>query len=562
MAYPFSVALFVLTTLWMTESQSDGSQFSSMIDFSQTPVSETTGSENVPDARNLSGLDLTSTQLQNANGEENPFQSTICQLCTCQDVNPLFLIDCNGKSLKKPFLVSEWPNDIYGYSIEAKFDSNEYMELAQFPELSLSRLSYRGNGILFIQKAAFKFLKKLEYLDLSENGLTHESINENIFEGQFNEEDYEPIPLKTLKLGYNKIISIDKDAFNHLSHLEILELNNNPLKVIDHQTAIAITTLRKLKILNLAETGLASVPSGFFHALLALKMLILAGNQFTTLPEELQHAIHLEYLNFNNNPTKSLDANSFQGLSQLKHLNVSSMHLLERITANTFTPLTSMTHLWCSFNPLLKEIHPGAFNNMAESDGTLRLSEFHFRGNNLQNLPLSLLPWTSLEQVDVGENPFKCDCNVGWMVTELLPFISEKTPELTTTLRCAEPEDYKDVLLDSLEGDAKIVNCSNPADNTTSGQDSSHGTSDGGSRNPKISSNKGLIIVSLFGIISIVGGMACFVLLAVRKSHLRQLYDTSSGQIVHYVRTSGGSGKREDEQAIVHKEFNHYHQEP
>lgn len=149
---------------------------------------------------------------------------------------------------KKPFLVSEWPNDIYGYSIEAKFDSNEYMELAQFPELSLSRLSYRGNGILFIQKAAFKFLKKLEYLDLSENGLTHESINENIFEGQFNEEDYEPIPLKTLKLGYNKIISIDKDAFNHLSHLEILELNNNPLKVIDHQTAIAITTLRKLKV--------------------------------------------------------------------------------------------------------------------------------------------------------------------------------------------------------------------------------------------------------------------------------------------------------------------------
>ncbi|XP_057378517.1 leucine-rich repeat neuronal protein 1-like [Daphnia carinata] len=561
MAYPFYVVVFLLTTLWMTESQSDVSELSSMTNFSQTSVSEIIGSENITDAGNLSGLDSNSTQMPNTNSEENPFKSTICKLCACQDANPLFLIDCNGKSLRKPFLVSEWPSDIYGYSIEAKFDSNEYMELTQFPELPLSRLSYRGNGLMFIEKAAFKFLKTLEYLDLSENGLTHESINGNIFEGQFNEEDYEPLPLKTLKLGYNKIISIDKDAFNHLSsHLEILELNNNPLKVIDHQTAIAITTLRKLKKLNLAETGLASVPSGLFHALPALKMLILAGNQFTTVPEELQHAIHLEYFNFNNNPIKSLDANSFQGLSQLKHLNMSSMRSLEWIAANTFTPLTSMTHLWCSFNPLLKEIDPGAFSNMAEIDGTLRLSEFHFRGNNLRKLPIDLLPWASLEQVDVGENPFTCDCNVGWVVAELLPFISEKTPELTTTLRCAEPEDYKDVLLDSLGSDAKIVNCTNPADSTTSDYDNSHDTS--GSINPKISSNKGLIIVTLFGIISIVGGMACFVLLAVRKSHLRQLYDTNSGQIVHYVRTAGGSGKREDEQAIVYKEFNQYHQDP
>lgn len=120
---------------------------------------------------------------------------------------------------------------------------------------------------------------------------------------------------------------------------------------------------------------MVSVSSGFFHALPALKMLILAGNQFTTIPEELQNAIHLEYLNFNNNPTQSLEANSFQGLSMLKHLNVSSMPSLEWIAANTFTPLTSLTHLWCSFNPHLNEIHSAAFSNMIESDGTLRLSE-------------------------------------------------------------------------------------------------------------------------------------------------------------------------------------------
>lgn len=79
-------------------------------------------------------------------------------------------------------------------------------------------------------------------------------------------------------------------------------------------------------------------------------------------------------------------------------------------------------------------------------------------------------------------------------------------------------------------------------------------------KNDSNSSQKGIIIISLFGIISVIGGLTCFVILAVKKSHLRQLYDSSTGQIVHYVRT--GSGKCEDEQAIVDKEYSQYHEEP
>lgn len=179
---------------------------------------------------------------------EDPLRSKICEICSCQD-NAVFAIDCNNKNLENNFLAPEWPQVPLSSSIEAKFESNKITEINQFPDLPLIKLSYRQNAIGVVQKAAFKFLKDLEYLDLSENLLTHESIKGSIFEGKYDEEDYEPIPLKTLKLSYNRISSIDKDAFNHLSsHLEILELDNNPLKVIDHQTAIAITTLRKLKV--------------------------------------------------------------------------------------------------------------------------------------------------------------------------------------------------------------------------------------------------------------------------------------------------------------------------
>ncbi len=99
-------------------------------------------------------------------------------------------------------------------------------------------------------------------------------------------------------------------------------------------------------------------------------------------------------------------------------------------------------------------------------------------------------------------------------------------------------------MLDSLATDTKIVNCTNPTD-IISGGDNNHG---GGSTVRTTSSNKGLIIFSLLGIIAVIGGMACFIMMAVRKSNLREMYDTTSGQIVHYVRTAGVGDKQEDEQ--------------
>lgn len=120
--------------------------------------------------------------------------------------------------------------------------------------------------------------------------------------------------------------------------------------------------------------------------------------------------------------------------------------------------------------------------------------------------------------------------------------------------RCALPEEYKGRLLDSLNTIEKIVNCTCTEGNHDEHHDEHH---DKESR----SSNKGLIVISVFAIFAVVGGMTCFVLLAVKKSNLRQLYDTSSGQIVHYIRTPGGT-KPEDEHIIVEKEFSQYHEEP
>ena len=125
----------------------------------------------------------------------------------------------------------------------------------------------------------------------------------------------------------------------------------------------------------MAQTQLSSIPDGFLHGLRNLKVLILSGNNFATVPSDLQRSINLEFLNLNNNPITSLNSESFKGLKSLKQLNISSMPVLKNISCCTFSPLTQLTSLWCSFNPQLSIIKSGAFKGIAAGPEDFRLSE-------------------------------------------------------------------------------------------------------------------------------------------------------------------------------------------
>lgn len=116
----------------------------------------------------------------------------------------------------------------------------------------------------------------------------------------------------------------------------------------------------------------------------------------------------------------------------------------------------------------------------------------------------------------------------------------------------------------NITGDCTIFTPDNGDDND-SGSHSGYPLPSGGDRKPSsmTSFNMGLMVISLLAIALVIGGIACMALMAVRKSHLRQIYDSTTGQIVHYVRTPGGSGnKMDDEQAIITREVNQYNDDP
>lgn len=129
------------------------------------------------------------------------------------------------------------------------FEDNKIVNVTVFPALTIRVLILKENDITFIATNAFKELTLIEEIDLSSNKLTFESLRPNIFEGNYDPKEYEPLMmLKVLNLGNNRIHSLDSDVFEHLPMLEKLILDNNPFMILDHGTSLSISSIPKLKV--------------------------------------------------------------------------------------------------------------------------------------------------------------------------------------------------------------------------------------------------------------------------------------------------------------------------
>ena len=124
--------------------------------------------------------------------------------------------------------------------------------------------------------------------------------------------------LMLLNLTYNRIESIQPDAFVHLTSLTELYLSNNYLK----ELKIA-SDLSSLEVLDLGENGLESVPSEL--NLKKLRKLSLLGNRITTVEEnDFVHLTRLEYIDLSKNLIRSVSSQAFQYLNDLRVLNLAT----------------------------------------------------------------------------------------------------------------------------------------------------------------------------------------------------------------------------------------------
>lgn len=206
------------------------------------------------------------------------------------------------KTLKEKLLKNSSKND---FIVEIKLDLESLTKLLLcrgiFDEASI-QIEYTS-----IHSDAFQGMNCLQKIDLTNNAITH--LDNRIFHEGL-------VHLEELKLGYNKIASIDQDAFQHLKNLKRLYLQNNRLVSLHVDQ---LKSMSKLKEVYLYSNQIVTIENGTFKDLVHLEKLSLASNRLTFLHLNLfQGLSKLKYLDLRFNKITSFDVNTFKHLENLK----------------------------------------------------------------------------------------------------------------------------------------------------------------------------------------------------------------------------------------------------
>ncbi|XP_026209248.1 chondroadherin-like protein [Anabas testudineus] len=245
-----------------------------------------------------------------------------------------------------------------------------------------------------IEAGAFRGMKNLFYLYLSDNDLT--SLDPGTFAGA--------PELAYLYLEGNRLTQLPGSALAVLPSLFVLHLERNAISKLEPAGLLTSAT-PKLRELYLTNNTLTSIAKGALDSAF-LGILHLDLNQLTEVPvHALSQTSNLEELNLSHNPVLWVGPNTFQPVSQsLKRLHLDQMGM-EKMSKDA-----------------LAGLGPG-------------LRALTVRGNQLQELP-DLSPLTSLEVVDLQDNPLLCDCPLlplrRWMENVSLEVIATcgQPPEL------------------------------------------------------------------------------------------------------------------------------------
>lgn len=241
------------------------------------------------------------------------------------------------------------------------FSGNKIAFLNQLPATeALVHFSCRHCGIKELSAKVFVDVPNIYKVDLSWNEL--KDLTPEIFKGPFKEKIYDPINLVELDLSHNLLETLEQNVFEYMPELRILKLSYNQLHFELDPKMTVFTTRSKLEQLNLAYTGINTLPVEILSQ--HLIDLNIYGNKFETVPESLAEAGGaLKTLNIGGNVIKEIYDESFSGMRSLKYLHMNDMESLENIHQGAFTHLTALESLYCFNNINITSINIGSLHS-------------------------------------------------------------------------------------------------------------------------------------------------------------------------------------------------------
>ncbi|XP_031826457.1 uncharacterized protein LOC143174143 isoform X2 [Nomia melanderi] len=352
----------------------------------------------------------------------------------------------------------------------------------------LLRLDLSHNHINTIEHTIDKTVTKIKFLDLSHNSIFN--ISQNFFDSLSN--------LQYLDLSFNKIRSLENINFVYLKFLETVYLNNNFLTSLYVQIfPKSLTKLfagynsikeiyyepSRIEVLSVEFNYISEVQSNI-TSLENLQHLNISGNEISNFPNILLKNLKtldisynklyyisktlsmknfplLAQLNVSKNPIQNL---TFFSDLKLRSFVASNISALLTIDENTFTklmsPLNECINLTISNNEKLYFIHEHALDHLNLCSLDLSNNQISYIAQKLAVRNTSF----STYRLNLQGNPFKCNCSLQWMLSDVVPKLYSTHPDLLVNLRCAWPPKISNIRMVHWYGWHNEVFCSNMSD--------------------------------------------------------------------------------------------------
>ncbi|XP_075226714.1 toll-like receptor 7 [Lycorma delicatula] len=202
--------------------------------------------------------------------------------------------------------------------------------------------------------------------------------------------------LRVFNVSNNKLETLPEGLFAGCRELREIYLQNNSL----YELARGLFhRLEQLLVLDLSNNQLSSnqVDEGTFVGLIRLIVLNLSHNALTRIDAKtFKDLFFLQILDLRNNSIGYIDDNSFLPLYNLHTLNLAE-NRLHKISGHFFNGLFVLTKLTLN-NNLIVNIDPQAFRNCSD------LKDLDLSSNAIQEVPEALSELSFLKTLDLGEN--------------------------------------------------------------------------------------------------------------------------------------------------------------
>ena len=130
----------------------------------------------------------------------------------------------------------------------------------------------------------------------------------------------------------------------------------------------------------------------------------------------------------------------------MQFLNISHCQHLKEIMAGSFRNNIKLRTVVISGNPDLEHFNSEAFNVETQ------LTSLDLRRNGLRTLSVNLLDWSYVENLQLSENMWHCDCDLKWLQRTIFHLVNS-TEASVRIVKCFSPNYLwnKDIVTASIE---------------------------------------------------------------------------------------------------------------